>query len=133
MVDEMVDRSKTQTLTSQENRLCNNLKLIIKMDTMHIQATDKEYDVYLHLAVENYLECILLESPDEFTMSLIFRLFGLWISNQTDEKISHLVADKVNDIPAYKFVPLMPQITAHLGSSCTLLGDVIAHIVRKCQ
>lgn len=123
--------SRADTLTSEEKKLHRNLKLIIDMDTMDIQATDTEHDLYLHLAVKNYLKCILLEAADEFNMSLIFRLLGLWISNQADEKIASCMGDKVNRIPAYKFVPLMPQITAHLGSACAPLSATIAQIVRK--
>lgn len=131
MYSELASRAKPLTL--EEKKLAASLKKITDMDTMDIQATDSEHDMYLHLAVEHYLECILLEAADEFDVSLIFRLLGLWIGNQSDEEISRRMADKMHKIPAYKFVPLMPQMTAHLGSACAPLSATIAQIVRKCS
>lgn len=130
--NELADRHKRkEILTHDESQMLIRLKKIIALDTADIVATDKEHDEFLHLAVEYYLKSLLYETSDDADISLIFRLFGLWISNQSDGWVTVEMNRCYKQIPSYKFIPLMPQITAHLGSSNMDLAVVIGKIVRK--
>lgn len=131
MLDEMTKRGKIKKLTHEENRLSCSLRRIIGMDTKDIEKTDTEHDKYLRSAVENYIACLLMESADELNMSLVFRLFGLWISNQSEAWISDIMEKCLKKVPSHKFVPLMTQMTAHLGSTNAHLSAAIDKFVRK--
>lgn len=111
--------------------MCSSLKKIIEFDENDIKKTDTEHDQYLQITIENYVSCMIKESNDELDMSWIFRLFGLWISNQSADWISPLIDKCLKKIPSFKFVPLMPQMTAHIGSSNLKLSTTIGKIVRK--
>lgn len=128
----MLQRKKRkEILTQDESRMLMHLQKIITIDTDDIEATDKEHDQLLHLAIEFYLKSLLYETDDDGDISQVFRFFGLWISNQSDAWVTSEMSRCYKQIPSYKFVPLMPQITAHLGSSNMELAVVIGKIVRK--
>lgn len=129
MYDEM--KKRKAKFTSEETRSFATLTKIIAMDNIDIEKTDTEHDQYLRSAIESYVASLVLESADESNMSLMFRLFGLWISNQSDEWISTLMERCLKKIPSHKFVPLMTQMTTHLGSSNVHLSAAIGKYVRK--
>lgn len=106
-------RSRKQ-LSQDEKKSLNVLTKSLQIDETDVKSTNKEYDSYLHLAIENYIQCLLFEDNDE--SSTIFRLFGLWFANISDQVILTEMQEHYNNIPTYKFIALMPQITAHLSN-----------------
>lgn len=118
---------KSRNLTQDERKSFTILSRSLAIDESDVQSTNKEYDDYLHLAVENYIQCLLHEDNDE--SSTIFRLFGLWFSNMNDGHILSEMQDHYKKIPTYKFIALMPQMTAHLSSET--IKDFIEQIVSE--
>lgn len=126
------DQTKAQKgFSKDESHSYTILKKSTDYDKNDIESTDCEYNYYLNLAVANYLNCILLESSDESNKSIVFRLFGLMISNQTNVAILSTIQHKYDRIASHKFIPMMPQITAHLSTNNSELSKVIELIVGK--
>lgn len=121
----------TSKFTSDESHSYNILKKSTDYDVSDIQSTNSEYNYYLNLAIANYMNCILLESSGECNKSNVFRLFGLMISNQTNAAVLSAIHGKYNQIASYKFIPMMPQITAHLSNNNSELSKLIELIVGK--
>lgn len=118
-----------KSLRGEEGKSYTLLTKSTNIDKSDIQSTNKEYDLYLKLSVENYIECLLFE--DETDCFLMFRLFSLLLANQTDSAVLNEIQAKWNRIASYKFIEVVPQIIAHLTTSDDDLGNVIGQIIRK--
>lgn len=116
-------QKRSKSLTNDENKSFTVLLKSVSIDESDVKTTISEYEQYLRMAVEGYIQSILFEAQDEMNSSALFRLFSLWISNASDEIVLKEVEDNYTRIPTYKFIPLMPQITTHLNS------DGIKHVI----
>lgn len=98
----------------------------LQTDESDVKSTNQEYAYYLHLAIDNYIQSLLLENSDE--SSTVFRLFGLWFANTSDEIILNKMQDHCERIPSYKFIALMPQITAQISSDVIkgCIGQIVS-------
>jgi ataxia telangiectasia mutated family protein len=47
----------------------------------------------------------------------IFRLTALWLENSAEPSINHIAQRTLHQIPTYKFIPLIHQLSARLASS----------------
>lgn len=117
-------------LSSDEKKTHHLLSKSYSIDEQDVKSTNKDYEYYLHLAIENFIQTLLIESEDEMSSSAMFRLFGLWFSNLTNKEVLKEIEDHYERIPSHKFVALMPQITTHLSTDG--IKDIIQKIVCKC-
>lgn len=120
-----MNEMKNRNLTQDEKRSCMIMNKTLGIDKSDVETTNTTYACYLHSAVENYMQSVLLEDSNE--SSSIFRLFGLWFSNTSDQTVMQEIKDHYTNIPSYKFLALMPQITAHLSTE--VIKDLIEKIV----
>lgn len=116
-----------RSLTKDEHRSSVLVTKSISIDESDVKSTNTEYDQYLQLAIEFYIQTLLLEAENELCSSAMFRLFGLWFSNLNSQDILKEVEENYQKIPTHKFIALMPQITAHLSTDG--IKDVIQEIV----
>lgn len=121
---------RKSTFTTDERKSYVTLANFIRIDESDVNSTRKEYEHYLHIAIEYYIETLLLETDNATNGSAIFRLFGLWFSNSNNEDILKEIDENYKRIATYKFISLMPQITTHLSTE--VIKDVIQDIVCKC-
>lgn len=122
---------KKSSLSTDESRSLALIKRSAGIDDADIKSTNDEYDVFLKLTVENYLRCLLLESDDETDCFIMFRVFALLLANQSHSEILETIQTISNRIPSFKFIEVVPQITAHLNTSNDELGNLVHDIIRK--
>lgn len=116
-------------LTKDELRSLSLASSSISIDESDVESTGTEYNRYLQLAIEFYIQTVLLETENELCSSAMFRLFGLWFSNLNCQEILKEVEEHYQKVPSHKFIALMPQITAHISTDG--VKDVIQQIVGK--
>lgn len=121
ILNEMQKRGNN--LTNDEKKSFVVLQKSVSIDQSDVKTTNTEYEQYLHLAVESYIQSLLLEDETEMNSSSIFRLFSLWFSNMSDKEVLKEIEENYARIPTYKFISLMPQITTQLSS------DGIKHVI----
>lgn len=101
------------------------------IDENEVANTVKEKNMYLKLAIRNYLQ--LLEQCDTNNL-VIFRILSLCLSNKQNEEIVTILQNSLTNIPSYKFIPLLPQIVPHIGSgSLDLFEKQINNILERCM
>lgn len=120
---------RSNSLTNDERRSTALVTRSISIDESDVESTSKEYSDYLQLAIEFYIQTVLVETENELCSSAMFRLFGLWFSNLNCQEIRKEVEENYQKIPTHKFIALMPQITAHVSTDG--VKDVIQQIVCK--
>lgn len=128
ITNEMQQRGNT--LTKDEQKSHALMSKTIKIDESDVKSTNTEYEQYLQIAVEYYIQTLLLENENEMCSSAMFRLFGLWFSNLNSKDISKEIEENYKRIATHKFIALMPQITTHLSTDG--IKDVIEEIVCMC-
>lgn len=121
---------RKNSLTQDEKKSYLTLTMTIRIDESDVSSTRKEYEHYLHIAIEYYIEMLLLETDNATNSPAIFRLFGLWFSNSNNDDILNEITENYKRIASYKFIAMMPQITTHLSTD--VIRDVIQDIVCKC-
>lgn len=120
-------KQRNNSLTKDESRTFQLVNKSITIDESDVKSTNTEYDKYLQLAIEYYIQTLLLETENEMCSSAMYRLFGLWFSNLNCKEILNEIEENYQKIPTHKFIALMPQITAHLSTDG--IKDVIQHMV----
>lgn len=118
------------SLTNDEKRSSTLLTKSISIDESDVVSTSAEYNQYLQLAIEYYIQTVLLETENELCSSAMFRLFGLWFSNLDSQDIVKEIEENYENIPTHKFIALMPQITAHISTDG--IKEVVQQIVGMC-
>lgn len=120
-------KQRASSLTKDEQRNMVLLTKTITIDESDVKSTNTDYDQYLQLAIEHYIQTLLLENENEMSSSAMFRLFGLWFSNLNCKEILNEIEENYKRIATHKFIALMPQITTHLSTDG--IKDVIQEIV----
>lgn len=110
------EMAKSKSLTRDEQKSLAQVQKVASIDALDVESTNTDYKEYLHTAILHYIDSLILESDTEMNSSSMFRLFSLWSSNASDEDISNDMEESHKQIPTYKFIPLMTQITTHLST-----------------
>ncbi|NXP37747.1 ATM kinase, partial [Leiothrix lutea] len=94
----------------------------LELDVGAIQALTEDRKRFLCKAVENYISCLL--SGEEHDM-WIFRLCSLWLENSGVDRVNEMMKENAQKIPSYKFLPLMYQLAARMGTK--MMGGLGFH------
>uniref|UniRef100_H0ZQW0 Serine-protein kinase ATM n=1 Tax=Taeniopygia guttata TaxID=59729 RepID=H0ZQW0_TAEGU len=97
----------------QTNRYTVKVQRELELDEGAIQALTEDRNRFLCKAVENYISCLL--SGEEHDM-WIFRLCSLWLENSGVDRVNEMMKKNAQKIPSYKFLPLMYQLAARMGT-----------------
>ncbi|XP_065687565.2 serine-protein kinase ATM [Patagioenas fasciata] len=97
----------------QTNRYTVKVQRELELDECAIQALTEDRKRFLCKAVENYISCLL--SGEEHNM-WIFRLCSLWLENSGVGRVNEMMKENAEKIPSYKFLPLMYQLAARMGT-----------------
>ncbi|XP_010143177.1 PREDICTED: serine-protein kinase ATM [Buceros rhinoceros silvestris] len=100
----------------QTNRYTVKVQRELELDECAIRALTEDRKRFLCKAVENYISCLL--SGEEHDM-WIFRLCSLWLENSGVERVNEMMKINAEKIPSYKFLPLMYQLAARMGTKMT--------------
>ncbi|NXU56060.1 ATM kinase, partial [Turnix velox] len=108
----------------QTNRYTVKVQRELELDECAIRALTEDRKRFLCKAVENYISCLL--SGEEHDM-WIFRLCSLWLENSGVDKVNEMMKKNAEKIPSYKFLPLMYQLAARMGTK--MMGGLGFHEV----
>uniref|UniRef100_A0A803VV72 non-specific serine/threonine protein kinase n=1 Tax=Ficedula albicollis TaxID=59894 RepID=A0A803VV72_FICAL len=108
----------------QTNRYTVKVQRELELDEGAIQALTEDRKRFLCKAVENYISCLL--SGEEHDM-WIFRLCSLWLENSAVDRVNEMMTKNAQKIPSYKFLPLMYQLAARMGTK--MMGGLGFHEV----
>ncbi|XP_071591031.1 serine-protein kinase ATM-like isoform X2 [Heliangelus exortis] len=108
----------------QTNRYTVKVQRELELDECAIRALTEDRKHFLCKAVENYISCLL--SGEEHDM-WIFRLCSLWLENSGVDGVNKMMKQNAEKIPSYKFLPLMYQLAARMGTK--MMGGLGFHEV----
>ncbi|KAM3615619.1 uncharacterized protein V6R79_005129 [Siganus canaliculatus] len=108
---EEVDLMRQRKVTS--NRYTIKVQRELELDERALSNLQADRQRFLCKAVENYIQC--LEEGEEHD-TWVFRLASLWLENADVKKINDMMKKGVKKIPSYKFLPLMYQLAARMGT-----------------
>lgn len=98
-------------------------------DAAELENIKQERKNYLSQALRYYLKT--LQCSEEHNQ-LIFRLVALWLDNALDDDVDKLL-DELNTVPSFKFVPLVPQLAAHISNDLNSgFSEKIFNILKRC-
>ncbi|KAM9566085.1 serine-protein kinase ATM [Guaruba guarouba] len=109
---------------AETNRYTVKIQRELQLDECAMHALTEDRKRFLCKAVENYISCLL--SGEEHDM-WIFRLCSLWLENSGVDRVNELMKKNAKKIPSYKFLPLMYQLAARMGTK--LMGGLGFHEV----
>uniref|UniRef100_A0A1A7X0C2 non-specific serine/threonine protein kinase n=1 Tax=Iconisemion striatum TaxID=60296 RepID=A0A1A7X0C2_9TELE len=95
------------------NRYTEKVKRELKLDEAALSNLQEDRQRFLCKAVENYIRC--LEGGQEHD-TWVFRLASLWLKNAGIKVVNDMMKRGVKKIPSYKFLPLMYQLAARMGT-----------------
>nr|XP_046246217.1 serine-protein kinase ATM isoform X2 [Scatophagus argus] len=108
---EEVDLMKERKVTS--NRYTIKVQRELELDEKALSNLLADRQRFLCKAVENYIQC--LEQGEEHD-TWVFRLASLWLENADVKAVNNMMKKGVKKIPSYKFLPLMYQLAARMGT-----------------
>ncbi|XP_022624615.1 serine-protein kinase ATM [Seriola dumerili] len=108
---EEVDLMKERKVTS--NRYTIKVQREVELDEKALSNLQSDRQRFLCKAVENYIQC--LEQGEEHD-TWVFRLASLWLENAVVKDVNDMMKKGLRQIPSYKFLPLMYQLAARMGT-----------------
>ncbi|XP_054884551.1 serine-protein kinase ATM isoform X2 [Poeciliopsis prolifica] len=95
------------------NRYTTKVQRELELDETALSNLQTDRQRFLCKAVENYIQC--LEQGEEHD-TWVFRLASLWLESADIKEINDIMKRGVKQIPSYKFLPLMYQLAARMGT-----------------
>ncbi|XP_027628659.1 serine-protein kinase ATM isoform X2 [Tupaia chinensis] len=108
----------------QTNRYTVKVQRELELDECALRALKEDRKRFLCKAVENYISCLL--SGEEHDL-WVFRLCSLWLENSGVSEVNGMMKRDGMKIPSYKFLPLMYQLAARMGTK--MMGGLGFHEV----
>ncbi|XP_037697256.1 serine-protein kinase ATM isoform X2 [Choloepus didactylus] len=108
----------------QTNRYTVKVQRELELDECALRALKEDRKRFLCKAVENYINCLF--SGEEHDM-WVFRLCSLWLENAGVSEVNGMMKRVGMKIPSYKFLPLMYQLAARMGTK--MMGGLGFHEV----
>ncbi|KAM3935269.1 serine-protein kinase ATM-like [Leptodactylus fuscus] len=105
---ELMRQHKVQT-----NRYTIKVQRELELDECAISALKEDRKHFLCTAIRNYISCLV--SGEEHDM-WIFRLCSLWLENSGLPEVNSIMKKDSQKIPSHKFLPLMYQLAARMGT-----------------
>jgi ataxia telangiectasia mutated family protein len=91
------------------------LRRVVEGDRQDSQRLADDRDAYLTSALTHYIDALLL--CDRYDVRAMFRVCSLWFNNSSLTAVNTLMRDKGTNIPSYKFLPLIYQITSRVSAN----------------
>ncbi|XP_034265463.1 LOW QUALITY PROTEIN: serine-protein kinase ATM [Pantherophis guttatus] len=112
----------------QTNRYTVKVQRELELDECAIRALGEDRKRFLCKAVENYIMCLL--SGEEHDM-WIFRLCSLWLENAGLSEVNAMIQEEAQKIPSYKFLPLMYQLAARMGTRMNDFHEILNNLIAR--
>ncbi|KAK7172240.1 hypothetical protein R3I93_004526 [Phoxinus phoxinus] len=130
----LLEKAKEEVDLMRERKVGNNRYTVkvqreLELDVKALANLQTDRNRFLLKAVENYIQCLELGEEHD---TWVFRLASLWLENADVRTVNDRMKSGVKKIPSYKFLPLMYQLAARMGtkvSSSMTSQDVGFHHV----
>uniref|UniRef100_A0A672RVT5 Serine-protein kinase ATM n=1 Tax=Sinocyclocheilus grahami TaxID=75366 RepID=A0A672RVT5_SINGR len=130
----LLEKAKEEVDLMRERKVSNNRYTVkvqreLELDVKALANLQADRNRFLLKAVENYIQCLELGEEHD---TWVFRLASLWLENADVKAVNEMMKRGVKQIPSYKFLPLMYQLAARMGtkvSSSVTSQDVGFHHV----
>ncbi|XP_031608533.1 serine-protein kinase ATM isoform X2 [Oreochromis aureus] len=114
----LLEKAKEEVGLIKEHKVTSNRYTIkvqreLELDEKALSNLRTDRKRFLCKAVENYIQC--LEQGEEHD-TWVFRLASLWLENADIKDVNEMMKKGVKQIPSYKFLPLMYQLAARMGT-----------------
>ncbi|XP_054448480.1 serine-protein kinase ATM [Pteronotus mesoamericanus] len=126
----LLKRAKEEVGLLREHKIQANNRYTVKvqreleLDECALRALKEDRKRFLCKAVENYISCLLSGEGHDMW---IFRLCSLWLENSGVSEVNGMMKRDGMKIPSYKFLPLMYQLAARMGTK--MMGGLGFHEV----
>ncbi|XP_052867560.1 serine/threonine-protein kinase ATM [Anopheles cruzii] len=101
----------------------------LQRDQKAIQAVEDDRRSYLEMALLYYIEYTKQDTIE--SDMVVFRIIALWLQNEKEEKAQQLIDDRLVRVPAYKLLPVLPQLAPRL-SVRNRIGKVVHRTLLQC-
>nr|CAD7589959.1 unnamed protein product [Timema genevievae] len=108
-----LEKLRKEPHTDEMKKMSSILSRQKSIDTLEVENTEKEKKNYLILAVKYY--CQSLQRGDKHNLQ-VFRLVSLWLDNMSHDALADILNIELGNIPSYKFLPLLPQLSARISN-----------------
>ncbi|XP_063061017.1 serine-protein kinase ATM [Engraulis encrasicolus] len=114
----LLEKAREEVELMRERKVGNNRYTVkvqreLELDVRALENLRTDRHRFLLNAVENYVRCLELGQEHD---TWVFRLASLWLENADTRSVNTLMGTAVTKIPSYKFLPLMYQLAARMGS-----------------
>ncbi|XP_075154936.1 serine/threonine-protein kinase tefu [Haematobia irritans] len=132
------NRQAAQEVASTNPRLqdhdtrvsANFMKRTSHMDEQEITLIEQKLTSNLCIAVENYMKFSCLDSA--ISSPVIYRIIGLWFANKQNDILRATIQKHIPDVPSYKFICALNQMTARLNSKNVEFIKILKEIMVRC-
>jgi len=108
----------------------STLMRFANLDEKELQAIERKRTDYLCLAVENYIRFCAID--DTLSSSIIYRIIALWFANKQNPSLHQKIVEAIDNIPSFKFICALSQMTARLNSKHSEFLAVLKEILVRC-
>eukprot|EP00026_Physarum_polycephalum_P000025 Phypoly_transcript_00025.p1 GENE.Phypoly_transcript_00025~~Phypoly_transcript_00025.p1 ORF type:complete len:3119 (+),score=637.15 Phypoly_transcript_00025:93-9449(+) len=91
------------------------LRRVVEGDRQDSQRLAEDRNAFLTNALTHYINALL--QCDRYDVRAMFRLCSLWFNNSSLASVNSLMRDKGTNLPSYKFLPLIYQITSRVSAN----------------
>lgn len=91
------------------------LRRVVEGDRQDSQRLIDDTNAYLVSALTHYIDSLL--QSDKYNVRAMFRVCSLWFNNSSSNPVNTLMREKGAGLPAYKFLPLIYQITSRVSAN----------------
>ncbi|XP_051534451.1 serine-protein kinase ATM isoform X2 [Myxocyprinus asiaticus] len=114
----LLEKAKEEVDLMRERKVISNRYTVkvqreVELDDRALANLQADRNRFLLKAVENYIQCLELGEEHD---TWVFRLASLWLENADNKTVNDLMRSGVKKIPSYKFLPLMYQLAARMGT-----------------
>ncbi|KAJ8368814.1 hypothetical protein SKAU_G00088420 [Synaphobranchus kaupii] len=114
----LLEKAKEEVDLMREHKVNTNRYTVkvqreLELDERALSNLQADRRRFLLKAVQNYILCLELGEEQDLW---VFRLASLWLGNADDGSVNEAMKGAVKKIPSYKFLPLMYQLAARMGT-----------------
>lgn len=108
------------------------MKKFANLDEKEVLTVKQKCSDFLCIAVKNYMQFCKIDQA--ITSPAVYRIIALWFANKQNESLQTEITQNLPDIPSYKFLCALNQMTARLSSTnkgfISLLKDILVRCVQ---
>uniref|UniRef100_A0A182F611 Serine/threonine-protein kinase ATM n=1 Tax=Anopheles albimanus TaxID=7167 RepID=A0A182F611_ANOAL len=109
-------------------RLAASMQKNMQRDKKEVERVEQDRRNYLLMALQYYIDYSRQSTVE--SDFVIFRIIALWLNNQQEAGVQQMMKDRIEAIPSFKFVPVLPQLAPRLCTKSPVGAIVHSTLVR---